>query len=81
MRQLDELRRIQSELPPLNSVLMLSMPMTSALRDLSADELDVLQLAHNYGSLKGVLDHSEKDDVAAAEVVLKLLKHDYVRSG
>ena len=32
MRQLDELKRIQSELPPLNSVLMLSMPMTSALR-------------------------------------------------
>jgi hypothetical protein len=55
--------------------------MTSALRELSPDELDVLQLVHNYGSLKGVLDHSEKDDVTAAELVLKLLRHDYVRSG
>ena len=81
MRQLDELKRIQSELPPLNSVLMLSMPMTSALRELRPDDLDVLQLVHNYGSLKGVLDHSEKDDVLAAEIVLKLLKRDYVRSG
>ncbi len=81
MRLLDEFKRIQNELPPLNSVLMLSMPMTSPLRELSADELDILQLAHNYGSLKGVLDHSEKDDVSAAEIVLRLLKRDFVRAG
>ena len=28
----------------------------------------------------GVLDHSDKDDVASAEVVLQLMKNDYVRS-
>jgi hypothetical protein len=81
MRLLDEFKRIQNDLPPLNSVLMLSMPMSAPLRELSADELDVLQLVHNYGSLKGVLDHSEKDDVAAAEMVLKLLRGDVIRAG
>jgi hypothetical protein len=81
MRLLDEFKRIQNELPALNSVLMLSMPMTGLLRDLSPDELDVLQLVHNYGSLKGVLDHSEKDDVSAAGIVLRLLKRDFVRAG
>ena len=81
MRLLDEFRRIQNDLPPLNSVLMLSMPLTSPLRELSAEELDILQLVHNYGSLKGVLDHCEKDDVFAASVILKLLKRDFVRAG
>lgn len=81
MRLLDEFRRIQNDLPPLNSVLMLSMPLTSPLRELSAEELDILQLVHNYGSLKGVLDHTDKDDVSASQVMLKLLKQDFVRAG
>jgi hypothetical protein len=40
----------------------------------------VLQQVHNYGSLGGVLDHSEQDDVQAAEAVLQLIKRDYVRA-
>jgi len=81
MRLLDEFKRIQNELPPLNSVLMLSMPMAAPLKDLSPEQLEVLQLVHNYGSLKGVLDHTEKNDVQAAEIVLGLIQKDYVRPG
>ncbi len=79
MRLLDEFKRIQNELPPLNSVLMLAMPMAAPLKDLSPEQLEVLQLVHNYGSLKGVLDHTEKNDVAAAEIVLELIQSHYVR--
>ena len=81
LRQLDEYRRIQKELPPVTSSLQLAMPMSVPMRELTPEQLDVIQLVHNYGSLQGVLDHCEKDDVWAAETVLALLKKDYVRGG
>ena len=79
LRQLDEYKRIQKDLPAFAAQLTLAMPMTAPLRELSPELLDVLQLVHNYGSLGGVLDHSEQDDVQAAESVLQLIKRDYVR--
>jgi hypothetical protein len=79
LRQLDEYKRIQKDLPAFATQLTLAMPMTAPLRELSPELLDVLQLVHNYGSLGGVLDHSEQDDVQAAESVLQLIKRDYVR--
>ncbi|HEX8824875.1 MAG TPA: DUF4388 domain-containing protein [Archangium sp.] len=79
LRQLDEYKRIQKDLPPFAAKLTMALPMTAPLRELSPELLDVLQLVHNHGSLGGVLDHSEQDDVQAAEAVLQLLKRDYVR--
>ena len=61
--------------PPLLAVLHWVLP------GASPEQLDVLQLVHNYGSLKGVLDHTDKNDVQAAEVVLSLIQKDYVRPG
>jgi pSer/pThr/pTyr-binding forkhead associated (FHA) protein len=81
LRQLDEFKRIQKELPAVTSSLALAMPMTAPIHDLKPEELDVLQLVHNFGSLRGVLDHSDKDDVAAAEILLGLIKREYVRAG
>lgn len=80
LRQLDEYKRIQQELPPLSAQLTLATPMMAPLRELAPELLDMLQLVHNYGSLLGVLDHSEQDDVVAAEAVLQLIKRDYVRA-
>ncbi|QRN94828.1 DUF4388 domain-containing protein [Archangium violaceum] len=80
LRQLDEYKRIQKELPGMGTQLTLAMPMTAPLRELAPELLDVLQQIHNYGSLGGVLDHSEQDDVQAAEAVLQLIKRDYVRA-
>jgi hypothetical protein len=80
LRQLDEYKRIQKDLPAFATQLALAMPMTAPLRELSPELLDVLQLVHNYGSLGGVLDHSESDDVQAAEAVLQLIKREYVRA-
>ena len=79
LRLLDEYRRIQLELPPPHSTLTLATPLVPLLKDLSMDQLDVLQLVHNYGSLHAVLDNCDKDDVAAAEAVLHLIKKDYIR--
>ncbi len=80
LRQLDEYKRIQKELPPMGTRLALATPMTAPLRELTPELLDVLQAVHNHGSLGGVLDHSEHDDVVAAEAVLQLIKRDYVRA-
>jgi hypothetical protein len=81
LRQLDELKRIQKDLPPEGARLGLAHPLTAPLRELSPVQLDVLQVVHNHGSLQAVLDHSEKDDVVTAEALVHLLKKEYVRAG
>ena len=79
LRQLDEMRRIQGDLPAADATLTLAVPMTPALRDLTPDELDVLQLIINWGTMQGALDHSPVDDLAVCSAVLNLMQRDYVR--
>ncbi|HEX8697965.1 MAG TPA: FHA domain-containing protein [Myxococcaceae bacterium] len=81
LRQLDEFKRIQPSLPDLNGPIRLAQPMTAPLKELTPELMDVLQLVHNYGTLNGVLDHSDQDDVLTAEAVLQLIKRDYVQMG
>ncbi len=80
LRQLDEYKRIQKDLPAMSARLALSAPMTAPLRELTPELLDVLQLVHNHGSLGEVLNHAQQDDVVAAETVLQLIKREYVRA-
>ena len=49
MRQLDEFNRIREDLPDLAARVVINGPLIPPLRDLKPEELDVLQLAHNYG--------------------------------
>jgi hypothetical protein len=80
LRQLDEFKRIQPSLPALDQTITLSVPMEAPLRDLQADELDVLQMVINWGNLQGVFDHAAQDDVAVGTVVMTLLERGYVRA-
>jgi hypothetical protein len=79
LRQLDEMRRIQPSLPAPDATLTLAVPMTPALRELTPDELDVLQLVINWGTLQGALDHSPVDDLVVCTAVVGLMQRDYVR--
>jgi pSer/pThr/pTyr-binding forkhead associated (FHA) protein len=81
LRQLDEFRRIQGQLPEMAAPIRLAQPMTAPLKELTPELLDVLQLVHNYGSLAGVLDHADQDDVLTAEAVVQLIKREYVQQG
>ena len=54
-------------------------PLIPPLRDLKPEELDVLQLAHNYGVFETVLNKSLATDLETAEIVLKLIKASYLR--
>ena len=80
LRQMDEFKRIEDQLPPMNAILTLAMPMEAQMRELSPDQLDVLQLIHNYGSFRSVLDHSPKDDLPTAELTMGLIAKQYVRN-
>jgi pSer/pThr/pTyr-binding forkhead associated (FHA) protein len=79
MRQLDEFNRIRVELPDLAARVSVHAPLIPPLRELKPDELDVLQLAHNYGTFETVLNKSLATDLETAEIVLKLIKGSYLR--
>lgn len=79
LRHLDELRRVQPNLPAPDATLTLAVPMTPPLRDLTPDELDVLQLVINWGTLQGALDHSPVEDLVVCTAVVSLMQRDYVR--
>ncbi len=80
LRQLDEIRRLQGSLPAFDQTLMISVPMQVPLRDLTPDELDVLQLLINWGTLQGVFDNAPQDDVTLATTAASLIDRGYVRS-
>jgi len=79
LRQLDEMRHIQGDLPAADATLTLAVPMTPALRELTPEELDVLQLLINWGTMQGALDHSPVDDIVVCSAVANLMQRDYIR--
>lgn len=80
LRQLDEFRRIQGSLPAADQALTISVPLEVPLRDLNPDELDMVQLALNWGTMQGILDHAPQDDVTAGTMIANLLERGYLRS-
>ncbi len=80
MRQLDEFNRLKSMLPALNARLGVASPLIPPLRDLALEELDVLQMVHNYGSLGSVLNKSLASDLQTATILQKLLKANYIET-
>ena len=81
MRELDELRRVQPDLPARQAQLVLVAPLTVPLRALSPEELDVLQLALNHPSVQAVLDRASTSDADAALALTSLVKRGYLRVG
>ena len=79
MRQLDEVRRLGPDMPPLAAELQLSSPLIPPLSELSTDELDVLQLAHNHLRVEAVLNQSRMDDIEASQILVKLIRTGYLK--
>jgi hypothetical protein len=78
VRQLDEVTRIQNDLPPQNSRLAVPTPLAGRLRDLPPEELDVFQLVLDHGSLQAVLDHYPGSDMDAYTHLQALLGREFV---
>ena len=79
MRQLDEVARLDA-LPPLRTQLHLARPLTAKLRDATPEQLDVLQLAMEHGTVEGVLNHSDKSDPETGERIVELLSAGYLQA-
>lgn len=80
MRQLDEFNRLKEGLPPLAAKIGVAQPLIPPLRDLSPDEIDVLQMVHNYGTISQVLQKSQATDLQTATILQKLFKSNYVET-
>jgi pSer/pThr/pTyr-binding forkhead associated (FHA) protein len=80
MRQLDEFRRIEGDLPSRDAAIGLANPLQPPLRDLQPVDLDVLQLVINYGQLGTILDRSPKTDLETAQALVGLLQKGYLAS-
>jgi pSer/pThr/pTyr-binding forkhead associated (FHA) protein len=78
MRQLDEFRRIEGELPAANVTLSIASPLEAPLKDLKPTELELLQLIHNVGRMPLVLDRSPRTDLETATGLLSLMQKGYV---
>ncbi|MBW1872585.1 MAG: FHA domain-containing protein [Deltaproteobacteria bacterium] len=79
MRSMDELARIEDQLPEPQARFKLASPMSPALRDLDADQLDVMQSIYNYGRVEAVLDESVLSDLETYQAILYLIRNGYIR--
>jgi hypothetical protein len=79
-RQIDELRQLAGSLPPHHALMSMAKPVVPALRELAPEDLDVLQLVINYGTVETILNKSLASDLDTSEVLLKLLKAGYIRA-
>jgi hypothetical protein len=81
MRAMDELARIEDQLPDPATRFKLASPLSPALRDLEPDQLDVLQDVHNHGRVDSVLDESVLPDLETYQALLHLIRNGYIREG
>jgi len=77
MEQADELAR--GGFPAPTAAIAIAMPLSPKLRELSADELDLLQLVHNYGVVQAVLDRAAGSDLEVARRIAALIERGYLR--
>ena len=77
MQQTDELAR--GGFPAPTAAIAIAMPLSPKLRELSADELDLLQLVHNYGVVQAVLDRAAGSDLEVARRIAALIERGYLR--
>ena len=78
MRQLDEMRRIEAELPPRAARLAVPTPLAARLRDLTPEELDTFQLVLDWGTVASVVNKYPGTDLEANTALVSLLKRMYV---
>ena len=77
MHQADELGR--GNLPAATVAIGIAMPLNPKLRDLAPEELDLLQLVHNYGVVQAVLDRASGSDLDVAQKLAGLIERGFLR--
>jgi pSer/pThr/pTyr-binding forkhead associated (FHA) protein len=81
MRQLDEFKELSSKLPPFEAAVSVPKPLGPKLRDLGADDLDLIQIALGGTTVQAILDQSRQTDLDTALAILSLLERGYLVIG
>ena len=77
-RQLDEFVALKERLPPLDAPVALKTPLAAPLRELSADDLDLVQAAISAPALVAVFDLAPATDLEIARRIESLVKRGYL---
>jgi hypothetical protein len=77
VQQADQLAR--GNWPAPTAAIGIAMPLAPKLRDLSPEELDLVQLVHNYGVVQAVLDRASGSDLEVAQKIAALIQRGYLR--
>lgn len=77
-RNLDELRRLEDEIPELEDMVKIPSPLESSLTDLSKEELQVFQLAFNQQFFQPILDNSPFSDLKTSTIARDLMAKGYL---
>jgi pSer/pThr/pTyr-binding forkhead associated (FHA) protein len=80
IRQQDEFNNMRGRLPSLDKRLSLKIPLEPKLHELSAPELDLLQVALNSASIEVVLDSVTGTDLETGQALLTLIQRGYLDS-
>jgi pSer/pThr/pTyr-binding forkhead associated (FHA) protein len=78
MRIVDEMQRLDPELPPRTAQLTIPKPLVPALSELNKEQLEVFQVVLNGATTQGVLDKSRQADCDAAQALVDLIKKEYM---
>jgi Domain of unknown function (DUF4388)/Inner membrane component of T3SS, cytoplasmic domain len=78
VRQLDEMKQLESTLPTFGSPLAVPTPLAGRLRELSPAELDVFQLVLDHGLTQKVFDNFPGSDLECAHTLVGLMKREFV---
>ncbi len=74
MRQLDELRQLESQLPPLESAIRCAPQMEQPWNGLSAEQLQLLQTINACGTVGRTLDELQGSDLQSGQALAELLR-------
>jgi pSer/pThr/pTyr-binding forkhead associated (FHA) protein len=78
LKHLDEIKQLETKLPPATAQLVVPMKLPGHLRDLATEELQMFQLVLHHGTLREVVNHFPGADLEAYTCVLGLLRRGFI---
>ena len=75
----EEIAANRDAISSLEAVVALARPIRPALTELTREQLEVLQLAHNHGMIGAVLNKAKGDDAETIKILAFLAKKHYLR--
>ena len=75
-----QMKKVLEDAPSAESVLSVAMPLEAPLRNLTPDELDIVQLVYNHGQIETVVDESSLTDLKIYKIITYLIENEYINA-